>query len=335
MIYKNQSLKKFHTFNIDVCAKKIVIIKNINALTKTWKICKKKIPFLFLGKGSNTLFYKNYNGIVAINEIKGIKVVETKKKWLIHVKGGVEWQYLITYMLKIGIYGLENLACIPGTTGAAAIQNIGAYGLEFKDVCDYVEVLSLTSTKTIKIKAKHCMFKYRNSIFKNANYYNYVILSVGIKLPKKWSPNVTHLSLKKINYKNITAHEIFNYIKHIRTTKLPNPKIIGNAGSFFKNPIINENHAKQLLSKYKNLPYYPELNGNVKISGGWLIEQCQLKGHSIGGAQVYENQALILINKYNATTQDVLELAKIIQTRIKNTFNIFLELEAKIIKSNN
>lgn len=280
------------------------------------------------------MFSENYNGTVAINKMTGIQITETKKHWLIYVKGGVNWHNLVTYMLEIGIYGLENLAFIPGTVGAAPINNIGAYGLEFKDICHYVEIFSLELLNKIKIKAQNCIFKYRNSIFKNTNYYNYIVLAVGIKLPKKWNPNILHLSLQSLNKKTTTAHEIFNYIKEIRKSRLPDPKVIGNAGSFFKNPIVNKKYAKKLLSKYKNLHYYPENDKNIKISARWLIEKCQLKEYSIGGAQVYKKQALILINKNQATGKDVLILADVIQERVKKKFNIILEPEIKIIKNN-
>ncbi|XBC44415.1 MAG: UDP-N-acetylmuramate dehydrogenase [Buchnera aphidicola (Schlechtendalia peitan)] len=326
----NQSLKKYHTLKINVFAKKIIKIENISALIKAWKIYK-KMSFLFLGEGSNTLFSKYYNGVIAINKIMGIKTTETKENWLIYVKGGVKWHDLVVYTIKRGIYGLENLAFIPGTVGAAPIHNIGAYGIEFKNICNYVEIFSLIYKNTIKIKASHCMFKYRSSIFKNAHYYNYIVLGIGIKLPKKWSPNISHLSLKKLNPKNLTAYKIFNYIKKIRNNKLPNLKMLGNAGSFFKNPIIETKKAMELLSQYKNLPNYPENNEYIKISAGWLIEQCQLKGYSCGGAQVYPKQALILVNKNQATAQDILMLSSIIQNKVKNKFGVSLELEVKII----
>ncbi|XBC39279.1 MAG: UDP-N-acetylmuramate dehydrogenase [Buchnera aphidicola (Nurudea shiraii)] len=334
-MHANQSLKKFHTFKIDVYAKKIVIVSNIRVLIKTWNMCKKKSSFILLGEGSNTLFSKNYNGIVAINKISGIKILENREYWLINAKGGVKWHNLVTYTLKLGIYGLENLAFIPGTVGAAPIQNIGAYGLEFKDICDYVEILSLTSCNITKIQSKYCMFEYRNSIFKNTHDHNYIILSVGIKLKKKWSPNVIHLRLQQTNNKNITALEIFNFIKKIRNKKFPNLKNVGHAGSFFKNPIIKKSHAKKLLCKYKNVPNYPENNENVKISAGWLIEKCQLKGYRIGGAKVHDKQALILVNEYNCTSQNILILAKIIQKKVYEKFNIFLEKEINIIGKNN
>ncbi|XBC38767.1 MAG: UDP-N-acetylmuramate dehydrogenase [Buchnera aphidicola (Melaphis rhois)] len=333
MIYKDYSLKKFHTFNINEYAKKIVIIRNINDLIQVWKKCNNKIPFLFLGKGSNTLFYKYYNGVVGINKIVGIKITENQKSWLIYAKGGVKWHDLVIYTLKLGIYGLENLAFIPGTVGAAPIQNIGAYGIEFKDICDYVEIFSLIYFRSIKIKVEHCMFKYRSSIFKNANYYKYIILAVGIKIKKAWKPNISYLTLKNIKYENLTAKIILDHIKHNRKKKLPDPIKIGNAGSFFKNPIISQKKAKILLLKYKNLPNYPEKNGNIKISAGWLIEQCRLKGYSVGGAQVYNKQALVLINKYKATTKDVLVLSDLIQNKVKKKFNIILEKEVKIIRN--
>ncbi|ANF16865.1 UDP-N-acetylenolpyruvoylglucosamine reductase [Buchnera aphidicola (Schlechtendalia chinensis)] len=330
MKYQNNSLKRFHTFKINAYAKKIIIIKSINDLIKARKKYK-KIPILFLGEGSNTLFSKYYNGIVAINKIKSITITETESNWLIYVKGGVKWHDLVIYTIKMGIYGLENLAFIPGTVGAAPIQNIGAYGIEFKNVCNYVEIFSLIHNNIIKIKNKNCMFKYRSSIFKNANYYNYIVLGVEIKLSKKWIPNISHPQLKNLELKNLTAHKILNHIQIIRKNKIPNLKSVGHSGSFFKNPIVNTKTAMKLLSKYKNLPCYPEDNEHVKISAGWLIEECQLKGYKIGGAQIYKKQALILINKNNATIKDVLKLTQIVQDRVKKKFNIFLELEVTII----
>ncbi|XBC40800.1 MAG: UDP-N-acetylmuramate dehydrogenase [Buchnera aphidicola (Nurudea yanoniella)] len=335
MIHANQSLKKFHTFKINTYAKKIIIIKNIHTLIKTWNMCQKKHSFIFLGEGSNTLFSKYYNGIVAINKISGITISENDKNWLINAKGGVKWHDLVVHTLKLGIYGLENLAFIPGTVGAAPIQNIGAYGVEFKDVCEYVEIFSLINFNKIKIQAKHCMFKYRNSIFKKIYCYNYIILSVGIKLKKIWIPNTNHLLFQKSRNKRITALKIFNYIKKIRREKLPNLKKIGNAGSFFKNPIIKKKYIEKLFYKYKNIPYYPEKNNFVKLSAGWLIEKCKLKGYSVGGAQVYKKQALILINRHNSTARDILTLAEIIQKKVKEKFNIFLEKEINIIGKNN
>jgi len=329
----HQSLKFFHTFKINVFAKNIIIVKTIEKLINIWKKCKKyNLPFLILGEGSNIIFNNNYRGIVVINQITGITICETSDYWSLHVKGGVKWHKLVKYTIKRGIYGLENLALIPGSVGAAPIQNIGAYGVEFKDICQYVDILFLNNLKITRINVENCLFSYRNSIFNRQRNLHYIIYAVGIKLPKAWNPITSYLNLTTCNFKNITAHKIFHHISKLRKTKIPNPKKIGNAGSFFKNPIINKQQAYNLMYKYRTLPYFLQNNGMIKISAGWLIEACKLKGFSIGHAEIYRKQALILINKNNAaTSKEVIQLARKIAYCVKQKFNITLESEVKII----
>lgn len=327
----NSSLKDLNTFAIDVTAKKIIFIKTIHALIKTVKNCKLfQIPYLILGEGSNVLFLENYKGVVLINRIKGIKITEKNKFWILHVFSGEKWHNLVKYTLNLNIFGLENLALIPGRIGSAAIQNIGAYGLEFKDVCSYVDVLSLKDHKIQRINKNSCKFSYRSSIFKNRYNCDYAIIAVGIKLSKIWNPTIFSVLKNYINLKDTTAHKIFNIICKIRIKKLPNPKKIGNAGSFFKNPIIIKKQADKLISLY-NIPYYPQKNGLIKISGGALIQNCKFKNIQIGDAAIHKTQKLILINKKNATSKEVIKLAKIIQTCILKKFNVFLEPEIDFI----
>lgn len=331
----NQSLKFFHTFKINLFAKKIIIVKNKTSLIKIWKTCKKRnIKFILLGEGSNVLFLKNYNGIVAINKITGITIEEQKKHWLLNVKGGVKWHSLIKYTMQKKIYGLENLALIPGSVGSAPIQNIGAYGIEFKDICDYVDLLSLNNSKIIRVYKNECCFNYRNSIFTKKYNHNHIIYSVGIKLSKNWIPNLSYLKFNSPHYKNnITPQKIFYQICKIRKKKLPNPNKIGNAGSFFKNPIVNSKYAKKLIQQYHNLPYYPQKNGTIKLSAGWLINQCRLKKLSIGYARIYKKNSLVLINKNNlATANEIITLANIIVYYVKKKFDIILKPEVNIIK---
>ncbi|QIQ41666.1 MAG: UDP-N-acetylmuramate dehydrogenase [Buchnera aphidicola (Microlophium carnosum)] len=327
----NQSLKDLNTFAIDVTAKKIIFIKSIQSLINISKICQSSnIPYIILGEGSNTLFLENYRGIVIINRIKGIKILEKKNVWLLHIFSGEKWHDLVKLTLHLGIFGLENLALIPGCIGSAAIQNIGAYGLEFKDICQYVDVLSLKSNTIRRIHNKFCQFSYRNSIFKNQYHHKYAIVGVGIKLSKKWRPTIFSSLENYINLKNITAHAIFNVVCKIRIKKLPDPKKTGNAGSFFKNPIVTKEKAKTLAILY-NTPSYPEKNNLVKISGGWLIEHYNFKNLQIGDASIHNKQKLILINKNNATPQDIIKLAKIIHICIFKKFGILLEPEIDFI----
>jgi len=334
-IYKKSIHKIPNTFKINVTAQKIFFIKSTNTLIKIWNKCKKfKIPFLILGEGSNTLFLENYLGIIGINKIKGIKIKEKNKNWHLHVNSGENWHYLVQYTIKKGIFGLENLVMIPGSVGSAPINNIGAYGLEIKDICQYVDVLCLQSKKIKRIEKKNCYFGYRDSIFKYKYQSGYIIIAIGIILSKYWKPITSYGLLKKINLINITPYQIFNKIKYIRKNTIPNYKLIGNVGSFFKNPILIKKNISNLLEKYKNIPYYPEKNGRIKLSAAWLIEQCGLKSYTIGGASVYHKQPLILINKKKATSQEILRLAYKIFYSVKKKFNILLELEVQLIGKN-
>ncbi|QCI25282.1 UDP-N-acetylmuramate dehydrogenase [Buchnera aphidicola (Sitobion avenae)] len=329
--FSNQSLKDLNTFRIDVTAKKIIFVKTIQSLINISKTCQSsKIPYIILGEGSNILFLENYAGVVIINRIKGIKIIEKKDSWLLYVFSGEKWHDLVKLTLNLGILGLENLALVPGCIGSAAIQNIGAYGLEFKDICQYVDVLSLKNNTYTRIKKKFCKFSYRNSIFKKKYNHEYAIVGVGIKLSKLWHPIIFSSLENYISPKNITAYKIFNTICTIRKKKIPNPKNIGNAGSFFKNPVITKKKAQQLIRLYK-IPNYPQKNGLIKISGGWLIEHCSLKNIQIGDATIHKQQMLVLINKKSATAQEILKLAKIIHRSILKKFNISLKPEIDFI----
>ena len=209
---------------------------------KIWKTCNlSNIPYIILGEGSNVLFLENYAGVVIINRIKGIRIEEKKKNWLLHVFSGEKWHDLVKYTLRMGFFGLENLALIPGSVGSAAIQNIGAYGLELKNICQYVDVISLENGKTIRLKKKTCNFSYRSSIFKYKYNHGYAVIAVGIKIKKNWKPVIFSSLLKSKKILEINAYKIFNIVCQIRKKKLPNPKKLGNAGSFFKNPIITSN----------------------------------------------------------------------------------------------
>lgn len=328
----NQSLKNLNTFAIDVKAKKIIFVKTICHLIQISKQCKLyNIPYIILGEASNILFLKNYTGVVIFNRIKGIQITEKNNYWLIHVFSGEKWHYLVQLTLRLGIFGLENLALIPGCIGSAAMQNIGAYGLEFQDICEYVEILSLKNYKTIKLQRKHCEFSYRNSIFKNKYHHEYAIIKVGIKISKQWKPIIFSAIHNHIQTTNITAYDMFNTICQIRKNKLPDPKKIGNAGSFFKNPIITQKKYNKLFSLYYNMPHYPQKNGLIKISAGWLIEHYPFNNIQIGDASIYHKQKLILINKKNATSKDIVMLAKIIHSCILSKFFIYLEPEIDFI----
>lgn len=337
-MHKNQiyqkSLKDLNTFSINVTAKKIIFIHTLKSLIDICKKCDlSNIPYIILGEGSNVLFVENYQGIVIINRIKGIQVKEKKNFWLLHVLSGEKWHDLVKYTLRMGFFGLENLALIPGCLGSAAIQNIGAYGLELKNVCQYVDIISLRNFKIKRINQDLCKFSYRNSIFKYQYREGYAVLAVGIRILKKWNPIVFKTLVKNINITKMSPYTIYNSICRIRKKKLPNLKKLGNAGSFFKNPIISQIHAKKILSVYINIPHIFQKNKSVKISAAWLIEKYNFNNIQIGDAAIYSKQKLILINRKQANPADVVTLAKIIQTSIFKKFKIWLEPEIDFINS--
>ncbi|QCI16887.1 UDP-N-acetylmuramate dehydrogenase [Buchnera aphidicola (Aphis helianthi)] len=329
-----KSLKDLNTFSIDVTAKKIIFVRSIQSLINICKTCNlSNIPYIILGEGSNVLFLENYKGIVIINRIKGIKVKEQINAWLLHVYSGEKWNDLVKYTLRMGFFGLENLALIPGCLGSAAIQNIGAYGLEFKNICQYVDIISLENSKIIRIKKDLCKFSYRDSIFKYKYKDKYAVLAVGIKIYKKWNPIIFKALLKNINITEVNPYKIYNSICQIRKKKLPNVNKLGNAGSFFKNPIISKKKAKKILSLYINIPHYLQIDGSIKISAAWLIEKYNFNNIQIGDAAIYKKQKLILINRKKAHPKEILKLAEIIQKSILKKFKIWLEPEIDFINA--
>lgn len=325
-------LKKYNTFNLDAKAKEICLAYSIKEMLKIWKKAQlKKLPILLLGSGSNVLFIKNFKGIVIINKIKDLKIKQSKKEWFIHVGSGNNWHNLIKKLIKNKIYGLENLALIPGTAGAAPIQNIGAYGMEFKDVCHYVDIIDLRNGKQYRLDKKSCKFNYRDSIFKHKFQKFFAIISIGIRLKKNWKPKLRYFNLNFFKKKITKPIEIFKFICKIRRRTIPNPNLIGNAGSFFKNPIISTKIANKIKKNYPKCKILFEKNKQTKISAGWLIKKFNLDELQFGGASVYKNKPIILINKNNAIGNDIVNLAKLIYKKIIKKFQIKLEPEVNFI----
>ncbi|AUX95120.1 UDP-N-acetylmuramate dehydrogenase [Mixta gaviniae] len=326
------SLKTLHTFAIDTAAHKVVIAESPQQIVAAWQECQQRnLPFLLLGEGSNVLFLEAYNGIVVINRIKGITVSEDDHVWRLRVGAGENWHALVTFTLQQGIGGLENLALIPGCVGSAPIQNIGAYGVEMKDVCEWVDVLDLNSGNVTRLTAAQCQFGYRDSIFKHQLQHGHAIVAVGFILPKQWQPVMSYGDLTRLDPATVTPQQIFDAVCHMRRSKLPDPALTGNAGSFFKNPVVSAEQAASLLAAFPQAPHYPQSSGEVKLAAGWLIDQCQLKGYRIGGAAVHQQQALVLINLEQATAEDVVALAHAIRQRVGEKFNVWLEPEVRFI----
>lgn len=326
------SLKELTSFHLNVFARTIIFAKNTETFISAWRYCKKHDePFLVIGEGSNTLFLNDFVGTIVVNQIPGISIREESDAWHLHVGSGERWHDLVTHTLNNNIPGLENLALIPGTVGAAPIQNIGAYGVEFKDVCEYVDILELKSGRCVRLMCAECRFAYRDSIFKHQFRQGYVIIAVGLILRKAWRAELSYGELKQIDPATATSQLIYNQVCSVRKAKLPNPKIIGNAGSFFKNPVVTSSQAKKILLRYAQTPHYRQSDGHVKLAAGWLIDFCQLKGHQVGGAAIHCHQALVIINKNNATSQDIVTLARHVRHCVHAVFSLWLEPEVRFI----
>lgn len=328
------SLKSYHTFSLPVYADNIVIANSAVQLLASWQesVVDKK-PVLVLGKGSNVLFLQDFAGTVVINRLKGIDITEGKSEWHLHVGAGENWHRLVEHTLTNGIFGLENLALIPGCVGSAPIQNIGAYGAEFKKFCEYVDILDLHRNSVIRLDADQCQFAYRESIFKHEYRDGFVIVSVGLRLSKTWVPMLEYGDLARLAPDTVTPRDVFNTVCDMRRKKLPDPEMTGNAGSFFKNPTVNAGRAGEILALHPHAPHYPQEDGYVKFAAGWLIDQCRLKGYRIGGAAVHQQQALVLINQHDAVSGDVVDLARHVRRQVAEKFNIWLEPEVRFIAS--
>lgn len=328
----NHSLKPWNTFGIDRMAKAIVRAENEQQLLSAWQqATAEDQPVLILGEGSNVLFLKDYAGTVIINRIMGIEVTETPDAWHLHVGAGENWHQLVQFTLDNDMPGLENLALIPGCAGSSPIQNIGAYGVELQRVCQYVDCIELATGHQQRLSASECRFGYRDSIFKHEYQDRFAIVAVGLRLTKIWDPVLTYGDLTRLDRQTVTPRQVFDAVCHMRMTKLPDPKVSGNAGSFFKNPVIDAGKGQALLAMFPNAPHYPQADGRIKLAAGWLIDQCQLKGKTIGGAAVHRQQALVLINDNQATSDDVIKLAHYVRQQVGEKFNVWLQPEVRFI----
>lgn len=335
MIQNNFNLKELNTFGLDCKAKTFINITNKNdlSLINSETLSQKN---LILGGGSNIVFSNEYfDGTVIYIKNKGINLVEENEDYVIlEAFSGEVWNDFVYFCSKNNWWGLENLSAVPGNVGAVAVQNIGAYGAELKDC--FLDCLTYNPiTKQWKTyNNEECKFTYRYSIFKYQKDLE-IIWKVRFLLSKKQKINITYSALKdSIERKKITIKsptQICDLVTEIRNSKLPDPKVLGNAGSFFKNPIISKEHFNDLKSIYPNIPSYPATNG-IKMAAGWLIEQCGWKGKRIGNVGMHEKQALVMVNYGNAKGKEIIFLANEIITSIKEKFNIELEIEVHIIK---
>ncbi|TKI07053.1 UDP-N-acetylmuramate dehydrogenase [Martelella alba] len=326
------SVKHLNTFAVDAVARQIVVADSEAELVRAWREAKRQSwPVLLLGGGSNILFLENFAGTVLLNRISGIRVTEDAVAWHIRVGAGEDWHGLVAFTLEQGIAGLENLALIPGRAGSAPIQNIGAYGVELESVCEYVDIIDLASGETQRLTGAQCRFGYRDSIFKHDYRDHSAITAVGIVLNKTWRPILTYGDLSRLNSADVTPRQVFDAVCAMRRNKLPDPAITGNAGSFFKNPLVSAAAARRLLAEYPDMPHYPQPTGEVKLAAGWLIDRCGLKGFRLGAAAVHEKQALVLINGGQATGREIAALAGYVRRQVSERFGVLLEPEVRFI----
>jgi len=338
-VSKNISLKPYNTFSIDVRAARFAVFKNIDEARELLKVQRPTTnaqAVLILGGGSNILFTQNIKGLVLKNEISGIeKIREDNEHVYIKAGAGVNWHHLVIHCIENNWAGLENLSLIPGNVGASPMQNIGAYGVEIKDVFHELDAFHINDQQLLTFNVDDCEFGYRESVFKRKYKNEFIITSVTYRLNKipvfNTSYGAIEQELEKMGIKELSIKAISQAVINIRSSKLPDPAQIGNAGSFFKNPEIEKSQYQQLKTTFPAIVGYDLPNGNVKLAAGWLIEQCGWKGYREGDAGCHNRQALVLVNYGNATGEQVYSLSEKIINSVKEKFNVILEREVNTI----
>jgi UDP-N-acetylmuramate dehydrogenase len=330
---KDISLRAYNTFGIDVKSKKFIGIQSTDAL-KAVLTENQDGQLLVLGGGSNLLLTQDFDGLTLRIESRGIEILqEDKYRAKVKVAAGENWHDFVLWCLKKDFGGVENLALIPGSVGAAPIQNIGAYGAELSQVFESCEAMSRETGEIKTFNKTECEFRYRNSIFKNALKGKYIITSVQFNLTK--APHQINTSYgglsEKIESKSPSIQKIAQAVVQIRSAKLPDPRQIGNSGSFFKNPVVGSEQFAALQQQYTNLPHYPDQEGKVKIPAAWLIDHLGFKGYRKNDAGVHQNQALVLVNYGNASGAEIKKLAQQIRDKVLENFSIDLEFEVNIL----
>lgn len=335
-ILENYDLSKLNTFGVSARARFFVEIKSIDEVKELFSLSLfKNHSKLFLGGGSNILFTKDFDGIVVLNSLKGTEIInEDNDTVLIHSMGGESWDDLVTFSVERNFWGIENLALVPGTVGASPMQNIGAYGVELKDTLVKVYCIDIDTENEVVFDNHECNFGYRDSIFKNEMKDRYFITAIDVLLSKKPNKNIEYKVLKNYieehNLKVETSKDVSNIVSTIRRSKLPDPKVLGNAGSFFKNVYVEEAKFQELLLKYPEMPFFKE-DDKIKIPTAWLIESCGFKGVRFGNVGIHDKQALILVNHGGATGLEVKNLAEQIISTVFKKFGIAISMEVNLI----
>jgi UDP-N-acetylmuramate dehydrogenase len=335
-IHKNFSLKKYNTFGIEAKAGQFVSVQSVDELIKVLNENPTTKKFI-LGGGSNMLLTQDINALVIHLDLKGKKIIDENDDFVwVESQAGENWHEFVIWTIDQNFGGLENLSLIPGNVGTTPIQNIGAYGVEIKDTFVLCEAIHIETQELMIFTNEKCKFGYRESIFKNEVKDEFIITSVVFKLTKKnhklnTSYGAIETELEKQHITNPTLKDVSDAVISIRQSKLPDPKELGNSGSFFKNPVILKTDFEKIQQKFPEMPHYVVSETEVKVPAGWLIEQAGFKGKRFGDAGIHKNQALVLVNYGNATGQEILAVAKDIQATIEATFSISIETEVNII----
>ena len=333
MFKEKFSLKSYNTFGIDSYAAFFSSFANIEELQEALEY--KELPILILGGGSNILFTKDFDGLVLKNEIKGIENLREDDEY-VYIKAGAgeNWHQLVMHCVDNNLAGMENLSLIPGNAGATPMQNIGAYGVEIKDIFYELEAYHINDKQVVKFGLNDCEFGYRESIFKKKYRNQFVILNVTYRLHKKPAFNISYgaiaQELDRMGIKDLSIKAISQAVIHIRSSKLPDPHTVGNAGSFFKNPTVSSTVYETLKTRFPGIIGYAMDNGEVKLAAGWLIEQSGWKGFRNGDAGCYEKQALVLVNYGKASGKEIYSLSEEIVLSVEEKFGVKLEREVNI-----
>ncbi len=353
LVERNHPLQPYNSFGISAKALQLVRVRSqadVDAVLADADLS--SAAKFVLGGGSNIVLTGDVKSLVLKMEMKGMRLVqETDKAWIVEAAAGENWHSFVAWTLAQGWPGLENMALIPGTVGASPVQNIGAYGVELQDRFESLDAIDLTTGKSFSLNAAQCAFGYRDSIFKHGPHQaqgasssmglagKAIITRVRFLLPKNWKPVLGYLDLERkmaeTGVHNPSAQQIFNWVSAIRQAKLPDPAVIGNAGSFFKNPTVTPDQCADIIAREPKVVHYLLDDGRIKLAAGWLIDACGWKGKTVGNAAVYDKQALVLINKGGAsnpcTGGEVMTLAKAIQTSVYERFGIRLEPEPVVV----
>ena len=331
------SLKPYNSFGLPAVAGTLVRIESdadVRAVVDHPRLG--IAPKFVLGGGSNIVLTRDMPQVVLKVEVRGIRLVrETPQAWIVEAGAGENWHELVAHTLADGMPGLENLALIPGSVGAAPVQNIGAYGVELQDRFESLDAVDLRTGRGFTLASEMCHFGYRDSVFKHSLAGRAVITRVRFRLPRPWRPVLGYVDLERklaeTGIRNPDAKQIFDWVSAIRRAKLPDPAVVGNAGSFFKNPIVTPEQCRDIIGRDPEVVHYPLPDGSVKLAAGWMIDACGWKGKSVGQAGVYERQALVLVNRGNAIGSEVMTLARAIQESVYGRFGIRLESEPVVV----